>query len=322
MWQASALWRSLRSLNGSPGGNKETTLVRGNAKLLELRMQEELRRHRTWARVIFGIGPRVIGLRSSRIIHPESPFALGVAIVSAIFLVYSAITTPVLVGFYWNSDPCEPVATLQMDMATDAFFLFEILLQFGIAAQRQNVIIDSPLKVAKLYLSGPFWFDLITSIPVSFIEAATVSSCADDGQEIASLRIARVLKPLRMFKLLRVIKALRLVGILDELESRFRLPTFLFRMFRVLVLVLYMVHLCACGYWLTKETAGSTADVDDFLFVNSFVPGDYPGDPAESRPAPPRPWNRPRCPACRAASRLRAELTRGRARAGAGTSIA
>ena len=41
-----------------------------------------------------------------------------------------------------------------------------------------------------------------------------------------------------MFKLLRVIKALRLVGIIDELESRFRLPTFLFRMFRVLVLVL------------------------------------------------------------------------------------
>ena len=83
---------------------------------------------------------------------------------------------------------------------------------------------DDWRSVALTYVKGVFWFDVATSVPISFIEHATLAACrkladsesnvmlsfadgrsapAADGPE---LRLLRVLKPIRLIKIMRVFK--------------------------------------------------------------------------------------------------------------------
>ena len=64
----------------------------------------------------------------------------------------------------------------------------------------QGTYCDDLDFVAKQYLLGPFWFDLVTSIPVSIVELWAVSHCSEDngpGVETNKIRIIRIIKPLR-----------------------------------------------------------------------------------------------------------------------------
>jgi len=104
-------------------------------------------------RVVFGIeagtGPRH---RGSKLIHPESPFATVIQIMSMLLLVYTALYTPVTVGFYWNTPPCYRSPTLEFDVFLDSFFLFEIVVNFFIGVDAAGMYVDEQRIVAMNYL--------------------------------------------------------------------------------------------------------------------------------------------------------------------------
>ena len=74
--------------------------------------------------------------------------------------------------------------------------------------------------MASEYLKGWFWFDAVTSIPISYLELAIVAECASTGQPPAAsdasgaavtedpttLRLMRWVKPMRYFKIIRILK--------------------------------------------------------------------------------------------------------------------
>ena len=189
---------------------------------LKALMEQELVQHMDWKRRIFGIGPKLISLPASRLIHPGSPFAQFVVLISSLLLVYTAIATPFIVAFYWHLDSCNVLPTLTFDMFSDTFFIAEILLNFCVGVHHSGVYIDDWKQVAKTYAKGMLLFDLITSIPVSFLEYFNAQSCDDGGGGNGGdgkLRFVRIIKPLRLFKLLRVIKAMKLLELLDDVEQ-------------------------------------------------------------------------------------------------------
>ncbi|EKX43259.1 hypothetical protein GUITHDRAFT_140581 [Guillardia theta CCMP2712] len=262
--ESSATVGSMTSLEASPQ-------FRSN-KLLEVRYKGEVRRAMGWKRRIFGIGPKLLGIPGSRMVHPESLFAQGVALLSALLLIYSAIVTPVIVGFYWHTD-CFRSPTLEFDMLVDVFFLLEIAFTFFCGAMVKGRYCDDASTVASSYLRGSFCFDVITSIPVSWVEFFTLRKCEEGGGgSKSSLRVVRVVKPLRLFKLLRVIKAMKILAILDRIESYLNLPPFMFRMLRVFCIVVYVVHMTACTYWLVKELTHSREETDAW-FLSLFSEG-------------------------------------------------
>ena len=56
-----------------------------------------------------------------------------------ILLMYTALLTPVMVGFYWNLPPCWRSPTLEFDVFLDSFFIFEILYTFFVGIESKGV---------------------------------------------------------------------------------------------------------------------------------------------------------------------------------------
>ena len=83
--------------------------------------------------------------------------------------------------------------------------------------------------------------------------------CADspeqDADSPSELRLLRVVKPLRLFKLLRIVRAFKFMTVLEQVQSFLQLPVVVFRLTKLLILTLYMVHVCACIYWIVKEVS-------------------------------------------------------------------
>jgi hypothetical protein len=85
---------------------------------------------------------------------------------------------------------------------------------------------------------------------VAWLELLSLQHCkssdALESQETKgstqAMKVIRIVKPPRLFKLVRVLKARKLFQIIDDLEDYLRLPPLMFRMARVLIRILYVVH--------------------------------------------------------------------------------
>ena len=113
-----------------------------------------------------------------------------------------------------------------------------------------------------------FTFDLFTSFPVSFMEAAILASCKEGEtgsmdippsslryklpccniflslcwlpdlltelvlNSCSQHRMIRVIKPLRLFKLVRIIKVVKTLSIADAIADRFRIPPRILRLMK------------------------------------------------------------------------------------------
>eukprot|EP00293_Proteomonas_sulcata_P019167 CAMPEP_0184314466 /NCGR_PEP_ID=MMETSP1049-20130417/74367_1 /TAXON_ID=77928 /ORGANISM="Proteomonas sulcata, Strain CCMP704" /LENGTH=789 /DNA_ID=CAMNT_0026632391 /DNA_START=75 /DNA_END=2444 /DNA_ORIENTATION=- len=222
---------------------------------------------------IFGIGPPRIGRQASRILHPFSPFAQGLTIVTTAALLYTAIVVPVTVGFFWNESECYRMPTFEIDLAVDSFFLLQVIITFFIGVYKKGIYYDDLGFVADNYIKGTLAFDVVTSVPVSYIDAWVLSSaqCTSSGENMdttfnaSSLRLLRILKPLRIFKMIRILKLIRVLHVFDAIEKLFRPPPLLFRVFRVLAGIAFLVHACACTYWLVKTISSDEDEVFVFL---------------------------------------------------------
>ena len=91
---------------------------------------------------IFGIGPALAGLESSRLVHPYSPFAKAIAIISTVFLLYTALVTPVVLCFHWNAAACWVNPFLRFDIILDSFFLLEIAYNCCLGAYINGAYVD------------------------------------------------------------------------------------------------------------------------------------------------------------------------------------
>jgi hypothetical protein len=171
----------------------------------------------------------------SSLIHPNSPFYVTTSFLIASFLLYTAVFTPVVVSFYWHQAACEKMATLEFDIFVDCFFLLDIVMTFFVGTFFEGKYVDDHVFVAKHYLRNGFMFDIATSFPVSFMEAAILASCSEgQGGSIeispSSLRMIRVVKPLRLF-----IKVVKTLSIADAIADRFRIPPRILRLIKVCI---------------------------------------------------------------------------------------
>lgn len=223
---------------------------------------------------VFGIGPASGNLESSRLIHPYSPFAKAIAIASSVFLLYTALVTPVVLCFHWNAAACWINPFLRFDIALDSFFLLEIIYNCFTGAYIDGHYVDEVKPVVLQYVrSGAMFFDMFTSIPVSYLELAAEFNClsgSENENSSSELRMLRIVKPLRLFKLLRIIRAMKFVNVFEKLQSVLQLPLVVFQLTKLLILTFYMVHICACIYWFVKEGSNSEGEMVDFFSLQNL----------------------------------------------------
>eukprot|EP00960_Hanusia_phi_P060976 764687-Hanusia_phi.AAC.5 len=229
-----------------------------------------------WKKRVFGIGPQHAGLPGSRLIHPFSPFWIAVTTISATLLIYTGVVSSFTVGFLWNQDPCTKNPNLEFDMFVDTFFIAEILLNFLVGFMEKGEYKDDFRKTVSHYLRTGFFFDLVTSVPVSYYEYALYKSCRKDSSHKdyvpASFgRVLRSLKPLRIARLLKTLKFGKVLDLLAVAGEYFRLPPFALRMIKTMLFICLLVHVSACCFWLIKELTNTNEQRALFLERNNLA---------------------------------------------------
>mmetsp|Transcript_59824 Transcript_59824/g.125017 ORF Transcript_59824/g.125017 Transcript_59824/m.125017 type:complete len:613 (-) Transcript_59824:1625-3463(-) len=229
---------------------------------------------------LFGIAPADFetGDMGSRAIHPSSRFSTFRIGVTAALLLYTGSVTPVQISFFPASDPCVFFSTLPFDVFVDCYFLLDVITNFFVGYfDDHGFYIDRFGSIATSYVSSPwsFWFDLITSIPISLVDLATYLDCHDSDGPVAleyssadlnTSRLIRTMKILRFFKLFRLLKLFKFLSIIDDYIAIFFGSTLL-RTGKLLFVVLIIVHVFTCVYWLIKTTFANpdSSEIEDFL---------------------------------------------------------
>ena len=95
-------------------------------------------------------------------------------VMSMLLLTYTALYTPIAVGFYWNVPECFRSPTLEFDVFLDCFFMFEIFYNFFVGFEHKGGYTDDLKKVAYHYATGNMAFDVCTSIPESVIVVSII----------------------------------------------------------------------------------------------------------------------------------------------------
>jgi hypothetical protein len=132
---------------------------------------------------VFGIGMRSHDMPASKLIYPGSSFSLVWTILTALLLVYTAICTPAVVSFYWKAGLCDAQPpTAYFDLFVDCFFIFDIVITCGTGVHIDGRYEDRFGPVLRAYLRHGLFFDLATSLPVSFIELSARSACDDHSE--------------------------------------------------------------------------------------------------------------------------------------------
>uniref|UniRef100_A0A7S0M770 Ion transport domain-containing protein n=1 Tax=Cryptomonas curvata TaxID=233186 RepID=A0A7S0M770_9CRYP len=234
----------------------------------------------TWKERVFGIceSDARLGVEGSRLIHPNSPFMRGVVVLSGLFLIYTSAVVPVQL-FMWNyDDPCNKFPTLFFDVAVDSFFLLEVLLQFAVGTlDEDGGYCDDAVAIARRSLSSPagFWFDAATSVPFSFLDFKLHLDCVyrlARTSNLSDLRIVRIVKVLRILRILRILKAIKFIRRVEDFVIILIGPG-LFKIGRLLSVVLLTVHVLACLFWRVKLETADPAAVADFLATRG-IPAD------------------------------------------------
>ena len=149
--------------------------------------------------------------------------------------------------------------TFYLEMVIDSMFIMDVVLNFNTGFYETNNIITDRIEIAKDYMKFWFWIDLISSIPYTWIFAATQGISikmieSDDGLEKLGLssnmanapsllRLLKIAKLMKMMKLLRLMKLKKLMAKFDEYivsDSMDLMVTFSNLTVKILVIAHYM----------------------------------------------------------------------------------
>ena len=151
----------------------------------------------------------------------------------------------------------------------------DIVINFNTGILLIGEYIDDHKTVATSYLKGMFWFDLVTSFPVSFFELAAKAACEraeDSGAQVDSgqLRFIRAIKPLRWFKIARIMKLGKAGPIINLLMDYWNISPKQGKTFKVMVMLVMTIHILGCMWWLWKVLGMTLDEVNDFLDAQAW----------------------------------------------------
>jgi hypothetical protein len=130
----------------------------------------------------------------------------------------------------------------------DAFFLIDIVFSFRTTYRSQGAVVTDPELIARHYRRGRFPVDLLAAVPFDLL-LLPWSVFAIEGISIVLY--------LRMLRLLRIP---RLVAIVRTWERRSSINAGYVRIAKLLLIVIVVLHLVACAWFLVPFVGGFPAD--------------------------------------------------------------
>lgn len=191
---------------------------------------------------------------------PESMFRKVWDLVQALMLFYVALAVPLRIGFELAAKP--DMFMFYFELMVDLYFYVDIFINFRSAHRNidKELIID-PKEIRKLYLRTWFPIDVLSCLPVNYIELAirTGRGEEDVGSD-SNFRLFKVLRLLRLAKLLRLARINRL---LQRLEQEYAGLSAALKVQKIILSIIFVAHLVACFWYYvgTESRVRRTAHV-------------------------------------------------------------
>jgi CRP-like cAMP-binding protein/Ca2+-binding EF-hand superfamily protein len=189
---------------------------------------------------------------------PDSNFSAGWDTVSVFFLLYVTVTVPLRACFgitltLWS-------VGFLVDLVIDAFFIADVSLNLRTSYYDANGFReDRPKKMALNYIKGWFFIDLLSCLPVGYVQYVMDSDNANSD--------FRSVKALRLIKMTKMMRLARIKRILSRHGNDVNYQQYMNIGFTVFVIAL-MVHLLACFFYLLGDYSET---LDNGVVVEGWV---------------------------------------------------
>ena len=158
-------------------------------------------------------------------------------LVICLLIAYSAIIVPYRLCF----DAEAKGALFVLEAGMSLVFMCDLVLSFNTAYLVGGEWVSSREQIARRYLSGWFWIDAPSSLPVELIELCLPSS-ANDARALSAFRI------LRMLRMVRMLRLLKLATVVARLEEELEVSLRPIRVLELVLQMLFFAHLLACAF--------------------------------------------------------------------------
>lgn len=189
-------------------------------------------------------------------------------------ILYSAVTVPYRICFSATTEPGTNMYLFEQTVTV--LFITDVLLNFNTAYMEDGVWVTHRGAIARTYLSGWFWIDFPSSVPVELIDFVAVAlegafeASGADEEEGGTSHYA-FLRFLRLFRLLRLMRLLKLNEYISTMEIRFDLNLTSLRLFQMIVSLLFLAHMLGCFWFYTATLVG--LDPEIVTWVSSYNGG-------------------------------------------------
>lgn len=212
------------------------------------------------------------------ILSPESKFKAFWNVVIILLLFYTGTVVPYRTAFVDTTSPEMQI----FELIVDGLFVIDLFVNFVSAYENEDKKIEMSLsRITVNYVTGWFFLDLIACLPFQLI--FPTESQGDGGKYNKLIRLARL--P-RLYRLLRILRLFKLLKSMKKNENfkvyfeRFRKNPGISRMLKMLIMIIFLVHLTACFWFLSAKLEEFTDDTWVVRFEESHAPSDDP--PVES----------------------------------------
>jgi len=190
------------------------------------------------------------------IIYPDSRFKIFWEVYILLVTVAVTIVAPLIVVFELKMTP----ALIIFDILVTLTFAFDIFIQFNTAFRKRHEVITDRKAIARRYLRGWFFLDLMATLPFTWIFISSRFKAVN--------RIFRFFRLARLFKLFGSSKTLNRARKLSFVN-----PAFM-RLFMLVFWILVAGHIVACGWifigGVGEYTSGSEYSSNGAVYLEAF----------------------------------------------------
>ena len=198
-----------------------------------------------------------LGKRWDRFIFkPKDPFKVKWDIFVILLSIWNSFQIPL--GFAFPEAFEDKVGYVVSDQIIDLLFMFDILINFRSCYidSRTDELVEDTKMIAKNYIKGRFWVDLVASLNFDLIIGPFIS---DDQSALTDLA--------GMLKLVRLLRLGRMVTYLSKSKS-FKLGAMMVQLFFFLILLL---HWMACTWFIVAHLEDSWIPSKDLDWTETIV---------------------------------------------------
>eukprot|EP00197_Chlamydomonas_leiostraca_P011145 CAMPEP_0202859122 /NCGR_PEP_ID=MMETSP1391-20130828/1378_1 /ASSEMBLY_ACC=CAM_ASM_000867 /TAXON_ID=1034604 /ORGANISM="Chlamydomonas leiostraca, Strain SAG 11-49" /LENGTH=803 /DNA_ID=CAMNT_0049538131 /DNA_START=139 /DNA_END=2550 /DNA_ORIENTATION=+ len=201
------------------------------------------------------------------IIMPSSRFRYIWVQVTLVVALYIIWVTPIRVGFNMSAQG----GWFWIEGVIDIFFYTDLVLNFFTAYEHPvtSEVITSHTRIAKRYLSSWFWIDLLATFPSDYIVKALEgtwgcsfsNTCGTIVPNDTAVSIIVLMRTMRIFRIIWIFKNFNVLSVntvIGRWMDEFITVRWLFSIAELLVVLIFLGHLCGCFFYMFSHPAWQT----------------------------------------------------------------